>query len=186
MDVRDHNPVPEGILSGTAQALLLELAAGLEETKEICEKYSVTAAELTIWLGHPAFRDMLREAKRKFASLGNTADRVKTKAQLLVEINLPVMHDLVNDSRAMPAARVSAFTAIRSLTGLEKPEPQPVGAVFKLEIKVEPNASPILIEGEVDNTRTLAVIHDDGEIEGQPPYQPDYEDDEYAGNQPLD
>jgi hypothetical protein len=51
-------------------------------------------------------------------------------------MSLPEIWDIVGDRAIGAAARVAAFTSIKSLTGLEKPETEPVAAKFSLTINV--------------------------------------------------
>lgn len=143
-------PPAEGFLEAYLPQLCLELAANLEPPLNILQRYGVSNTRFQQLKSSPMFRKMIEEASAKFHSLANTADRVQIKAQLLMELDLPIMHDIVNDDNLQASARVSAFGAIRALSGLEKPKEATPGAHFELRIILPGNPEPITIEGDYD------------------------------------
>jgi hypothetical protein len=158
----------------------MELAAKLQPVEEILRKYKVTAGQLGLLLRNNAFRDLVREAERDFASITNTAERIRIKAMLLTEIGLDEIYLILTDNKVMPSARVQAFAQIKNLTGLEKPELDRGRAQFKLVINVPTPLSPeqkqtITVQGAVDP---------DPEDEDEDNYVEDeeYEDEENEGS----
>ena len=142
-------------LSNNIGAFVMELAAKLQPVEDILKKYKVTAGQLGLLLRNNAFRELVKEAERDFASITNTAERIRIKAMLLTELGLDEMYLILTDNKVMPNARVSAFAQIKNLTGLEKPELDRGRAQFKLVINVpQPLSSggqqTITVEGAVD------------------------------------
>lgn len=132
-----HPPDPGNplLLPGIGQ-LTIELAAAMEPVPDILTRYNISMPMYRKLMTTPAVRDTIREARAQFTSLSNTAQRIKVKSQLLLEMSLPEIWDIVGDRSIGAAARVAAFTSIKSLTGLEKPETAPVAAKFNLTINV--------------------------------------------------
>jgi hypothetical protein len=111
-----------------------ELAAGLHEGRSILARYGVTILQFKQLMARPEFADLLRTAKREFASLPNTADRVRLKAQMLTEMGLDEMWGIVRHPTVPAAARVSAYNSIKGLTGLDRPEEAQPLQKFSLKI----------------------------------------------------
>ena len=163
-------------LSNNIGAFVMELAAKLQPVEDILKKYKVTAGQLGLLLRNNAFRDLVREAERDFASITNTAERIRIKAMLLTELGLDEMYLILTDNKVMPNARVSAFAQIKNLTGLEKPELDRGRAQFKLVINVP---QPLSSGGQQTITVEGAVDPEDEDEEGleDEEYEDDLEDD---------
>jgi hypothetical protein len=146
----------------------IELAAAMEPVPDILTRYNVSMETYRRMMTTPAIRETIRDARARFTSLGNTAARIKVKAQLLLEMSLPEIWDIVSDPSIGAAARVAAFGSIKSLTGLEKPEVEPVAAKFSLTINVAPGSEPdVHVSPE-----TITVPFEDETEEGGPPAPP--------------
>lgn len=123
-------------LSPDISAFVMELAAKLEPIEKVLEKYGLTQENLQTLLKNKHFRELVHNTERDFASITNTADRVRIKAMMLTELGLEEMFLILSNPNHLAAARVSAFSAIKSLTGLEKPELEREKARFHLTISV--------------------------------------------------
>jgi hypothetical protein len=139
--------------------LVIELAARIEPLPDILRKYGVPAEEFKTLLRTPAFRAAIAAATSDFQSLANTPARIKLKSQLMVEMGLQEMWNLIADPRALPGARVSAFAAVRSLTGLEKPDapaaaPNKFSLTINLPNPTDPAATPAQMTIEYDGEAT--------------------------------
>lgn len=159
-----QEPREAGSLLGPAVGhFALEVAARLEPIARVLARYGLTGDQYRALLKQEPFREAVREASVRFASLGGTGERIKLKTQLLIELSLDEMWSIIGDSRQSASARVAAFSAIKSLTGLEKPEAAPAAQKFQLTIALPPNmgakssyddvpgmtgATPLTIEGE--------------------------------------
>lgn len=141
-------PLMSGPLAPTMGALVYELACGLRPGRLVLQKYGIGVPEFKKLLALPAFVGMLRQAKRDFASLANTPDRVRIKSQIMTELGLEQMWGIMRDGRRPSAARVSAFNAIKGLTGMDKPEEATPMQRFSLKIVLPPaQGGPVTIEG---------------------------------------
>lgn len=144
-------PLPD-LLAPETQSLLVELAAELRPAEEIIAGYDMPLHVLQRLLQHPQFVGMLKEAKERFNSVANTADRIRLKAQLATELAMQSVYAITADPAQPAAARVSAYRALTALTGLERPEAHAPGSQFILKINLtDPatnSARTLTIEGE--------------------------------------
>jgi hypothetical protein len=166
--LRHTPPAQNPLLLPSIGQLTIELAAAMEPVPDILTRYNVSMETYRRMMTTPAIRETIRDARARFTSLGNTAARIKVKAQLLLEMSLPEIWDIVSDPSIGAAARVAAFGSIKSLTGLEKPEVEPVAAKFSLTINVAPGSEPdVHVSPE-----TITVPFEDETEEGGPPAPP--------------
>jgi hypothetical protein len=132
------HPSLQGLLRGSLAprigAMAYELAAGLRAGRDILQSYGVTVPEFRQLMKLPEFGEMIKTAKREFASLPNTADRVRLKAQIMTELGLEEMWEIIRHPAVPAAARVSAYNSVKSLTGLDKPEEAQPMQKFSLKI----------------------------------------------------
>lgn len=130
----DLRGILRGAMAPRVGAMVYELAAGLRAGRDILQSYGVTVGEFRQLVKLPEFAEMVKAAKREFASLPNTADRVRLKAQVMTELGLEEMWEIIRHPAVPAAARVSAYNSVKSLTGLDKPDdPQPLQK-FSLKI----------------------------------------------------
>jgi hypothetical protein len=106
---------------------------------------------------------MVHEAEATFKSITNVGDRIKLKSQLATELLLDHMFSIAADGLAQPNARVQAFAAIRSMTGLEKPETPIARQKFSLTVNVPKPASGEARSITIENDGTPIVEHEDPE-----------------------
>lgn len=122
--------------------MIYELAARLEPTGEILKRYGVTAKKFKELLANSAFRTAVATAASEFHSVANLGERIKLKSQLMTELGLEEMWSIMGDTGHAPSARVAAFSAVKSLTGLERPEAAAPPAKFTFTINLPPAAVP--------------------------------------------
>lgn len=180
----ERHATNQGVMQPKLAQMAVELAARLEPSRTVIDRYGVQPAELKALLGNPVFRKMLKEAQERFQSASATPERIMLKAQLLIEVGLEEMHDIMVDDTLSPAARVQAFTAIRALSGLEKPGEQAIGAKFEFSI-VLPAQGPAApehitisgtIPGSIPSPPEISDNQSDAEDEhDDPPYEPQEE-----------
>ena len=104
-----------GTMSPTIGAMVYELAAGLHTGASPSSRATASRPRVPATCSaRPEFVEMLRHAKREFASLPNTADRVRLKAQMLTEMGLEEMWEIIRHPAVPAAARVSAYNASRA------------------------------------------------------------------------
>lgn len=133
-------------LASTFGSLVAEVAANIEPVETILERYDISASEYAELQALPSFQAAVLEAQREFSAIANTPSRVRLKAQLITELLLPAMHEIASSNATPSAARVSAFSAVRSLTGLEKPETPVAQQKFSLTINLG-DKGPLTLEG---------------------------------------
>lgn len=141
--------------------LIAEIAAQLEPLTVILDRHGVTKSEFRALRAHPTFEKALDEQVKAFASLANLPTRIKMKSQLLVEMLLDQMYDIAFHPSYAPSARVSAFSQITKLTGLERPEDAAPPRKVSLTIN--------LGEGRVKTAETVTVeaIRDRDNVAGK-------------------
>jgi hypothetical protein len=125
-----------GMLAPDVGGLAMEVAARLQPLGEIIKKYGLSKSEFQELMKQPVFRDAVVEARSAFKSTANTPERIRIKAQLLTEAGLEEMYLILQNPNQPAAARVSAFGAIKTLTGLEKPDAPMHRQKFSLTINV--------------------------------------------------
>jgi hypothetical protein len=94
------------------------------------------------------FRAALREQHRTFASIANLPERIRLKSQLLTEMLLDEMYNIVMTPSNAPSAKVQAFSQIKTLTGLERPESPLPQQKFSLTINVTPAQPALTLVGD--------------------------------------
>ena len=146
------NQAPTDLLDPRAAVFVRELATGIDFVAA-CQRAGCSPAEATLWEQHPSgvFLRMLQDAKEQTRDAGTTAARIKIRAQRIVEDKLDTVGDIIADVQAPPAARVSAFSSIKTLTGLDAPKDAVPAQSFKLNIILPGADGPVTIEGAVSS-----------------------------------
>jgi hypothetical protein len=156
-------PNTEVVFPGTDTALPLdslkasivtELAAGLTDADGVRDRYGISEAQWSILRKAPIFRQMLREAIERLAGDMNASNRIKLKADVMLEDNLKVLDEIANDRDAQSMARIKAIEVSAQLAGkgpAQTKEQGPGQGTFSLnivigdrEIKVEGDQKPAL------------------------------------------
>jgi len=137
-------------LSQTFGVLITEIAAQLEPLTTILKRHGISKSQWLALRKHPSFEKALDEQVKAFSSLGNMPARIKLKAQLLTEMLLDQMYDIAHHPAYAPSARVSAFSMITKLTGLERPEdaapPRKVSLTINLADGRSKSAETVTVE----------------------------------------
>lgn len=126
---------PASLLDPRATLFVQALVEG-RDFVEACKKAGCTAGEAVAWENIPggAFLRMVESAKEEQNGAATRPGRIKLKAQAIVEDRLPAMDGLIGDDTLPPAARVSAFSAVKGLTGLD--QPKDTGAVMPFRLNI--------------------------------------------------
>lgn len=136
-------------------SIVVELAAGLSDAEGIRERYGISEAQWSILRKTPIFRQMLKEAIERLAGDVNTANRIKLKADAMLEDNLKVLDEIANDKDAQSMARIKAIEVSAQLAGKGPSQTKPGEGdgrgTFSLnivigdrEVKIESDAKPAL------------------------------------------
>lgn len=99
-----------------SNALALELVANLSDLPEILTRYGLTKAQMGKLLRDPEFKIIYSQAKAKWGADANAADRVSTKATLMVEDSLLSIYSILHDNDSSAASRLQAFGALVDLS----------------------------------------------------------------------
>jgi hypothetical protein len=134
--------------------IVTELAAGLTDADGIRERYGISEAQWSILRKAPIFRQMLREAIERLGGDMNAANRIKLKADVMLEDNLKVLDEIANDRDAQSMARIKAIEVSAQLAGKgpsQAKEPNAGQGTFSLnivigdrELKIQSDQQPAL------------------------------------------
>lgn len=172
-------------LSQNFGLLITEIAARLEPLPDILRRHGISKSQFRALRAHPSFEKTLEEQVKAFASLANLPARIKMKSQLLVEMLLDQMYDIAYQPLNPASARVSAFSMITRLTGLERPEdaspPRKVSLTINLGDGRQKSAETVTIEAirdrdTVAGTTEFSFAGEDGGNNGEPVQQLGYMD----------
>ena len=101
-----------GHLSATICA---ELAAGLADADGIMAKYEISQAQWQKLKSAPAFRNMLKDALRKFQGDIGAPARIKMKAEILLEDSLPVLDGIIHDKEGAVGNKIDSVKQLAIL-----------------------------------------------------------------------
>lgn len=104
-------------LDALKATIAMELAAGLCDAAGARERYKISEAQWSILKRNATFRSMLKEAVERLAGDMNATNRIKLKADVLLEDNLKVLDEIANDRDAMSMARIKAIEVTAGLAG---------------------------------------------------------------------
>jgi hypothetical protein len=108
--------------------LAWELVAGIAPLPDILRRWTMTFDGLKEKLRDPLFRSMVNETRKIWKSELNTKERIRIKAQLLVEDSLLEIFQIVADKEVSPQARVDAFKNLANIGDLNEKEKNPQAA----------------------------------------------------------
>ena len=137
--------------------MIMELAAKIQEPKDILERYEVSPEDFKKMSAQPTFKKAYAEAKRFWDSDANVRDRIATKAAVLVEDALLDVYTLFKDTQNA-GAKMDAFKTIMKLAkvdGGEQKVENPLGSGQAININIDMGAKVVsttlenIIEGEL-------------------------------------
>ena len=145
---RQKKPKTEVTVPGTEVSLSLtdlsvqivtDLAAGLSDAATVRRRYGISEAQWDLLKRNPHFRSILKEAIQRLSGDTNAGNRIKHKADVLLEDNLPNLDEIANDRDVQPMARIKAIETMAELAGRkslgQKQEGGGAGA-FNLQIVI--------------------------------------------------
>jgi len=135
-------------LDALKATIAMELAAGLADATAVKERYGISEAQWSILKRTPLFRQMLREAIERLGGDTNAGSRIKLKADVLLEDNLPVLDEIANDKQAQSGARIEAIKTMAQLAGRNQKDDKGPGGqgAFSLNIII-PGAGAVEVTG---------------------------------------
>jgi hypothetical protein len=119
-------------------SLAREIAMGIMPVSHILSKLGLTPLDLDLVKEHPRFVALMEQMSAEWGSTLNTGERVKVKAQALVEDTLPELYHLIHDRRENMSSKVEALKLLKTLGSLGERDPT-VGLAperFHLEIHI--------------------------------------------------
>jgi hypothetical protein len=120
------------------RSLALEIVKNIRDAPEILRQFGISEHEYGDLADTSVFKDMLRQAQAEWGGAGNTQERVKLKAAVLVEEALPDMYGQLTNKEEPLSSRVALLQTLSKLGGLGQqvltPQGGTPGNVFRLEI----------------------------------------------------
>jgi len=103
------------LLNDHQQNLAIELAANLQEPKEILARYNITKKDFKVLATTAQFKKQFADAKIAWGSASNTKERISLKAAMMSEAALLTMNQLLHDSSTPPSNRIDLHKHISTL-----------------------------------------------------------------------
>lgn len=105
----------EQLSFGFPAQFVYELALGDLPPKEVCEAYGVSRARFAELLDNPVFVTMYQRVREEMLERGMS---LKTKALIITENGLAMVHGLINNKEAAPGVRMDAMKLAAQLAGV--------------------------------------------------------------------
>ena len=100
---------------GFSSQFVYELAMGDLTPKEVCEAYGISKARFKELLDNPVFMVMYNKVREEMLERGMS---LKTKALIITENGLSMLHNLISNAEAPPSARMEAMKLAAQLAGV--------------------------------------------------------------------
>jgi hypothetical protein len=126
-------------LSALNAHIAAELAAGLSDAAAVRERYGISASQWDVLKKSTVFRNMLAEAIRTLRGDLNAGNRIKIKADIILEDALPAYDSMIHDREVPAQARIDAGKLVAAINGRLNKQgdgPQSVGSGFTLNINI--------------------------------------------------
>jgi len=135
-------------VSDNDSRLAIELAVQLRPVNELLIAYSTTRSELAVKLKDKMFRDMVKQAKRLWASDLSIKERIRLKSQVLVEDSLLSIFSIVHNADNAIPAKLDAFKQLARVAEVDAPERSKgdSGTRFTVEINLGADSAPVIID----------------------------------------
>ena len=104
-------------LSSLNAHIAAELAAGLSDAAAVRERYGISLGQWEILKKSALFRSMLAEAIRTLRGDLNAGNRIKIKADIILEDALPAYDTMIHDKEIPAQARIDAGKLIAAING---------------------------------------------------------------------
>lgn len=126
-----------------------ELALGLSDAVSIRNRYGITNAQWDHLKRNPTFRSMLAEAIREFQGDQNARQRIKLKADIILEDAIPAYDKMIHNEACPASERINAGKLLAQLAGHNAKEGvvAAAGGGFTLNINLDGGRGGVVIEG---------------------------------------
>lgn len=124
----------EQLSFGFPAQFVYELALGDLPPKDVCEAYGISKARFKELLDNPVFVVMYQKIRDEMLERGMS---LKTKALIITENGLSMVHGLINNPEANPGVRMDAMKLAAQLAGVGQKGPAaegPTGTGFNISI----------------------------------------------------
>jgi hypothetical protein len=129
--------------------LAWELVAKIAPLPDILRRHNLTVEKLRVMLKEPMFRSMVVETKKIWESELNTKERIRIKAQLLVEDSMLDVYGIVQNDQMSPQVRVDAFEQLAKIGNVATPDKQDaVSERTVITINIPGAQAPITVSAE--------------------------------------
>lgn len=139
--------------------LAREIAADINDLETILKHYSIDAYRWESVRNNARFQQLLSNAIEEWNAAGNTHERVKLKAAVMIETVLPELHKRLIDNKEHLGQQVEGLKWLRDLAGLgpRAGAGAQAGERFSVtinlgadqKVKIEKDITPPVIEGEL-------------------------------------
>lgn len=127
--------------------LAIELACEISDVPVILERHNLSATALKRKLRDPAFQNMFKQAKRVWQGDLSVEDRIKLKAQVLLEDSLLAIYSIVHDKELVPSARLDGFKSLAKVAHADQAEKAAGGTGQKVQININiPTVEPVVLD----------------------------------------
>lgn len=107
---------------GDEEALFLslarELAMDLRPIETILKDHGITAKDLENYMKRPRFKALVTEAGNAWQAVTNTSERIRLKAQAIVEEGLPEMFKRLHDRGDPLSSKVELLKTLTKMAGV--------------------------------------------------------------------
>ena len=105
----------EQLSFGFPAQFVYELALGDIPPKDVCQAYGVSKERFKELLDNPVFVTMYQRVREEMLERGMS---LKTKALIITENGLAMVHGLINNAEAAPGVRMDAMKLAAQLAGV--------------------------------------------------------------------
>ena len=143
------------------QNLAIELAAKLQTSKEILERYGLTKKAFTALAATPKFKKQYKDAQIAWGSSLNARERVAQKSAMISEGGLLRLNQIIHDTATPPSNVIEAHKHVSNLGAVMPTKATEAGEDTNrhqiiINIGKSEGREPITVEGTV-------LEHEDGE-----------------------
>lgn len=138
------------------RAVARGLALDIYPLDQILETAEVEPRDFQRWQTSPRFLEYLQSERDAWQSAGNTPERAKLKASIIVEEFMVQAHTELQDKKTPLNQRVDLFKQLCKIAGMEATTPAAGGGGgFSLQINIAPGVAPVVVQAQ------KVIDHDD-------------------------
>ncbi len=137
-------------ISDKDSRLAIEIALQLRPINEVLQTYDISRTELAAKLRSSHFQSMVKQAKSVWGSDLSAKERIRLKAQVLVEDSILEVFKVIHNSENAIPAKLDAFKQLARVAEVDQPDKSKneAGSRFTVSINLGEAAKNVVIEGE--------------------------------------